>query len=345
MTIHNHSHLLEEDIAYQKEILQDVSRTFALTIPQLPSQLQVAVGNGYLLCRITDTIEDEEALSAREKREFCDRWLDVLKGKSDAKSFSEDLSNLLTLSATERENDLIINTFRVIRITNSFSDSQQNALHRCVSTMADGMAEFQQAASLKGLSDIEHFNRYCYHVAGVVGEMLTELFCDYSTQIGERRDDLFSLAASFGQGLQTTNILKDIWEDQRRGACWLPQSVFHEIGFKLHKLSPDKTDPQFVEGLNSLIAIGHHHLQNALRYTLIIPPHETGIRRFCLWALIMAVLTLQRIYQNPTFKSGQEVKISRRAVKGVIISTSAFARFDVALKLLFSNLGRGLPKV
>ncbi len=345
MTTNNHPNLREEDLAYQKEILQDVSRTFALTIPQLPPQLQVAVGNGYLLCRITDTIEDEEALSAKEKREYCDRWLDVLKGKSDAKSFSEDLSNSLTLSATERENDLIINTFRVIRITNSFSDSQQMALHRCVSIMADGMAEFQQAASLEGLTDIDHFNRYCYHVAGVVGEMLTELFCDYSPQIGERRHDLFALAASFGQGLQTTNILKDIWEDQRRGACWLPRSVFNELGFNLLTLSPDETDPQFVEGLNSLIAIGHHHLKNALRYTLMIPSYETGIRRFCLWALIMAVLTLQRIYQTPAFKSGQEVKISRRAVKGVIVSTSALARFDSALKLLFSSLSRQLPNV
>jgi len=345
LTVNTHSKLLSDDLAFQKEILQDVSRTFALTIPQLPPELQIAVGNGYLLCRITDTIEDEEALSAIQKREFCDRWLYVLKGKCDAKSFSEDLSNLLTLSATERENDLILNTYRVIRITNSFSDAQQKALHRCVSIMADGMAEFQQAASLEGLSDVDHFNRYCYHVAGVVGEMLTELFCHYSPQIGERRKDLFSLAASFGQGLQTTNILKDIWEDQRRGACWLPQSVFDESGFKLQMLSPDTMDPRFVEGLNSLIAIGHHHLKNALRYTLMIPSHETGIRRFCLWALIMAVLTLQRIYETPTFKSGQEVKISRRAVKGVIISTTALSRSNTGLKLLFSNLSRRLPKI
>lgn len=58
---------------------------------------------------------------------------------------------------------------------------------------------------------------YCYHVAGVVGEMLTELFCDYSPEINQHKPVLMKLAVSFGQGLQMTNILKDIWEDRKRG--------------------------------------------------------------------------------------------------------------------------------
>ena len=41
------------------------------------------------------------------------------------------------------------------------------------------------------------------------------------------------LAASFAQGLQMTNILKDVWEDRSRGACWLPQEVFTRHGVDL----------------------------------------------------------------------------------------------------------------
>ncbi|NET50636.1 MAG: squalene/phytoene synthase family protein, partial [Merismopedia sp. SIO2A8] len=37
-------------------------------------------------------------------------------------------------------------------------------------------------------------NRYCYYVAGVVGEMLTELFCDYSDKIAPRRAPMMELA-------------------------------------------------------------------------------------------------------------------------------------------------------
>ena len=106
-----------------------------------------------------------------------------------------------------------------------------------------------------GLDDLAQLDRYCYHVAGVVGEMLTELFCDYSSEIGERREELHALSVSFGQGLQMTNILKDVWEDHRRGACWLPRDIFRSAGFELRSLSAGQTDPGFVEGLLALVAI------------------------------------------------------------------------------------------
>ena len=62
---------------YQDAILPKVSRTFALTIPQLPPQLRRAVANAYLLCRIADTIEDEPALSAEQKRAFENAFVEL----------------------------------------------------------------------------------------------------------------------------------------------------------------------------------------------------------------------------------------------------------------------------
>ncbi len=56
--------------------------------------------------------------------------------------------------------------------------------------------------------------------------MLTELFCEYSPALARNRAALQGIAVSFAQGLQMTNILKDVWEDRSRGACWLPQEVF-----------------------------------------------------------------------------------------------------------------------
>ena len=41
---------MASDLAYQAGIMQCVSRTFALTIPQLPGALRDVVGNAYLLC-------------------------------------------------------------------------------------------------------------------------------------------------------------------------------------------------------------------------------------------------------------------------------------------------------
>ena len=81
-----------------------------------------------------------------------------------------------------------------------------------------------------------------------------------------------------------------------------------------------------------------------MRFVLILPPRETGIRRFCLWPLGMAVLTLRRIHATPAFRSGQDVKISRRNVRAVTAVTSLLARSNGALKLLFEGLTRDLPR-
>ena len=331
------------DDAYQDEILQHVSRTFALTIPELPEPLDRVVSNAYLLCRIADTIEDDKSMSAEQKREYAERFIKVVNGTENAENFSKSLFPLLSDTATEAEHDLIANTVPVIRITHSFNPRQRAALERCVSIMAEGMARYQDAETLDGVADLDDMGKYCYYVAGVVGEMLTELFCDYSPEIDVHRDELMKLGVSFGQGLQMTNILKDIWEDHERGACWLPRDIFNKYGVDIRQKIPGKNEPGFNEALIELLGVAHAHVYNALRYTLIIPASEKGLRRFCLWALGMAVLTLEKIRQNPDFTQGKQVKISRRSVKATVILTSLFVGWDKILGYLFQFSGRHLP--
>ena len=331
------------DLAYQAEVLQGVSRTFALTIPELPDTLRDVVSNAYLLCRITDTIEDEPALCTALKQQFWGRFVDVVAGRDDAADFAQKLGASLSSSTTASEYDLVANTPRVLRITEGFRAVQRRAIERCVRIMSRGMAEFQQIDTSAGFEDMAEVDRYCYHVAGVVGEMLTELFCDYSAEMNNRRDELLPLAISFGQGLQMTNILKDIWEDRRRGACWLPRDIFFRAGFDLSSLCPGQSDPAFARGLAEVVAISRQHLEDALRFIEIVPSGETGIRRHCLWALGLAALTLRRIHAKPTFRRGPDVKVSRRSVWTITTITSILARSNVALRLLFGALLRGLP--
>jgi len=331
------------DLAYQDHILQGVSRTFALTIPQLPDPLAQVVGNAYLLCRIADTIEDDKQLDNSNKRCFADMFIAVVKGEQDASAFADSLAPLLENTATEAERDLIQHTPAVIRVTHGFNPRQRAALERCVKIMGDGMVKYQESDVRYGLADLPAMDRYCYYVAGVVGEMLTELFCDYSTEIDSHRDELMRLAVSFGQGLQMTNILKDIWDDQARGMCWLPQDIYQRYGADLKTMSRDAITPEYQQALGHLIGVARAHLDNALRYTLIIPARETGIRRFCLWALGMAVLTLRKVNRHRDYTSGQQVKISRRSVKGTILMTNLLTRHDRALRLLFNLTAWPLP--
>jgi 4,4'-diapophytoene synthase len=332
-----------EDAQYQEYILQGVSRTFALTIPQLPTALRHVIGNAYLLCRITDTIEDDNALSIEQTRQLSDMFIEVVNGKISAEKFSDELFPLLSEHTIPAEHELIKNTPSVIRITHSFNTTQRMALERCVRIMGKGMAAYQATETLEGLKDLSAMNQYCYYVAGVVGEMLTELFCDYSTEINQNKETLMKLAVSFGQGLQMTNILKDIWEDRKRGACWLPQDIFLKEGFILSELKNGYSDIRFQKGLGELIGIAKIHLKNALTYTCLIPTKEKGIRRFCLWALGMAVLTLNKINQHRDFTESTQVKITRPSVKATIFTTSILAGNNWALNQLLAISSRNLP--
>jgi farnesyl-diphosphate farnesyltransferase len=334
---------LTSDSEFQASLLSGVSRTFALTIPQLPPALARVVSNAYLLCRIVDTIEDEPVLSPARKRYFCQQFTAVVDAAAPAERFAAELIPLLSHHTIAAEHELIRCTPRVIAITHSLTQLQQEALASCVRLMSEGMAEFQENHESCGLKNLPQLNRYCYFVAGVVGEMLTKLFCDYSLEIAQRREALMSLAVSFGQGLQMTNILKDIWNDRRRGACWLPRDIFAAAGFDLCELAPGRYQTSFGQGLARLIGIAHNHLQDALTYTLLIPRRETGIRNFCLWALAMAMLTLRKINRHRNFSVSSQVKISRRSVRATILTSRLTVSHDYLLRSIFHLSSMGLP--
>jgi farnesyl-diphosphate farnesyltransferase len=105
----------------------------------------------------------------------------------------------------------------------------------------------------------------------------------------------------------------------------------------------ERDSAALVPGIEELLGIAHAHLRSALRFTQMIPKNETGIRRFCLWALGMAVLTLRKIHRTPGYTSGRQVKISRRAVKATVVLCNASQVSNRALSMLFAIATRGLP--
>jgi farnesyl-diphosphate farnesyltransferase len=333
----------DSDVIYQNRILPKVSRTFALTIPELPPGLRGAVTSAYLLCRIADTIEDEPALSPTETLAYLQRFKAVVAGSAEPTQLAQELQNRLSDQTLAAERDLVMNMDRVIRVTAQLDPVRRAAIGRCVRLMCDGMPQFQLSASLQGLAKSSDLDDYCYYVAGVVGEMLVELFCGQSPEIARQRGALYELATSFAQGLQMTNILKDQWEDRRRGACWLPQEVFARHGVDVARLSPDHYVEGFGVGLRELVGVAHAHLRNALTFTLLIPPNEIGIRRFCLWAIGLAVLTLRKINRNPRFTAGTQVKVARSTVSVTRTLTSVALGNNWVLRRLFDGVAIGLP--
>lgn len=330
-----------QDERLQRDLLTKVSRTFALTIPALPSTLERVVGNAYLLCRIADTIEDATAIDPDNMERHGERFINVVAGSGDAAAFVREFLPCLAEHASADEKWLIECTPRVLAITASFESEERAALLDCVTVMMRGMVAFQRKKSVAGLADLKEHAEYCYVVAGCVGEMLTRLFVEKLPELKAHRAQLMTLALSFGQCLQMTNILKDFWEDRANGACWLPRDVFLEEGLDLADVSPG--DPRFARGYRRLIGLAHAHADAALKYTLALPARESGLRNFCLWALFMAVLGHRKMLAHPAFGSGAEVKIKRRSVRAVVAWCRLAARSDLALKASFAWLTRALP--
>ena len=83
------------------------------------------------------------------------------------------------------------------------------------------------------LKSLLELRQYCYFVAGIVGELLTELFVLADDQIAGCRHELMELAPLFGEGLQLVNILKDSGADADEGRQFVHPTVPREYLFDL----------------------------------------------------------------------------------------------------------------
>lgn len=335
---------LARDREYQRLVLPGVSRTFALTIPELPEPLRDPVTNAYLLCRIADTIEDHAATDAAGKQALLRQWAAVVAGRSDAADLVARLDPVLYGRAPLDEHDLVVNLSRFVHVTQSLPNTQRDAIVRCLQIMCEGMGRYQRRATPHGLPDRAAFDDYCYVVAGVVGEMLTELFCETLPELADQRDELMPLGRQFGLGLQTTNILKDVPDDRARGVFWLPRDVFAEAGCSLDPDADWPYDPAYREGVRRMTGLGATRLDAASAYILRLPPSQPGIRRFCTWAVAMAHATLRQVRRRPGFRQVEHVKIPRSQVRRLAALGRVAAPRQGALRLLLRWSGRGLPR-
>ena len=313
----------QTDLAYQKAILSSVSRTFALTIPLLPPIIEKVVGNTYLLCRIVDTIEDAAELTPEAKKNLSALFLDVVLERVPVKSFVEPCLDALKNYSNHDELDLIAHTPTVLRILHTCSSHDQEAVSRCVSMMSEGMSRFHGRQTEAGLKDLSEFEDYCYVVAGVVGELLTSIFRHYSPQFSKNIQGHENLAIAFGQALQMTNILKDSPEDRARGVSWKPANL-------------SQLD---------LLQIAYQKLSDSLTYILLIPKEEVGMRRFCLLAFGLAVLTLDKLAAGDHFERQEDIKLSRNTVWLFYGFTKIAAGSNGLIKSFFYLWGSPLRKL
>ena len=320
---------------YAEDILQLVSRTFALNIQVLRGKLHRSILLAYLYLRIADTVEDDPDMKASEKDRMLALFADVFKtGELEAskiRGFVEALPK--SWHGSEDPNkDLCVKSEVVVPLLKELPESYRKPVCDVVIEMCGGMAKFalrQEAALSAGwftLESVDELDEYCYYVAGIVGKLLTKLFSADTCLISKEREaELSKLDVSFGLALQVTNIVKDCIEDSGRRVCFIPEEICRRHGFAHSSdLFKEGADPEKCGAvLAELVEKAWHHLDDAIAYTKLIPNIKMRTRLFCLWPLFMAAENLHLIGDGVSvFKSDKKVKITRDTVKRIVKETS-----------------------
>ena len=287
-------------------MLPKTSRTFALSVPLLNDDLYWTVLVSYLLCRILDTIEDATSISSQRKKELLRSFSSLLEieNKQAQKEWLLDLSRN-TLDGEMDHVDLVLSFEKVLRVYFSLDERFMESTLVPIQTMAQGMAEFSEALEKEPLRPIENeddLRRYCYFVAGTVGELLTGAFCAYHEVLKEKKDTLLPLSRSFGETLQLVNIMKDVSVDREREVCFLPSRLFKE-GLGVKRIVTEH-----------LLPVALSSSQKSMNFIDEIPFYLFRTRLFCLWPLWLSLVTMKKILlelKAEDYKEGQSIKISR----------------------------------
>ncbi|MBQ8708464.1 MAG: squalene/phytoene synthase family protein [Succinivibrionaceae bacterium] len=327
----------------QKEHLQLVSRTFALTIPLLSMPLEDYVGLAYLMCRICDTIEDDPALSHEDKIKYMGLYIKAVKGEIDVKDFTSELRPKLVGSNNTYELDLVAELPDVVERLNSFPANISASIVTCLTIMSAGMSR-QQANDV--ITTQQDLDGYCYSVAGVVGEMLAVLFMSQCPSVTRNRERFMKLSVCFGEGLQMTNILKDIWDDASRGVCWLPLNIQNHNNpeeVKSYLTSMDREAK--IKFLREKVSVTFGHLLHGVDFLLSLPRTALRIRAFCFVCSAMAFLSMRNIYNNPLFADAKEVKITREDVASVLRRAKYICFSNTLLRNYFKSIVGDIPVI
>lgn len=209
------------------DLLEKTSRTFALSIPMLPEPTRRRVGLAYLLFRVADTFED----AAQWPQSARIAALDDLAGLLATRGGEHHAAARWLADAPvshEGYLELLRETPAVMDAYWDVPEPVRTVLRRDLLRTVNGMAGFVRAGDARGnlqLTTLRELRDYCYVVAGIVGEMLTELFLLDAAALAPVAGRLRRRSRFFGEALQLVNILKDANSDATEGRVYLPPDV------------------------------------------------------------------------------------------------------------------------
>lgn len=241
------------------DLLVKTSRTFALSIPYLPEPTRQEVTVAYLLFRIADTFEDAAGWPQEHRITALAEFQHLLSTPSPEKTrrLATQWSDAVPIDHAGYQ-ELMEEVPFVLEAFFGLSPAARELVRHHTCRTASGMAEFVQRTNPGGeleLRDLDDLKHYCYIVAGIVGEMLTELFLLGTPHLEPIAADLRRRSRAFGEALQLVNILKDAAFDATEGRSYLPPSTDREQIFAQAKRDLGNS----IEYVHLLQRGGAHH--------------------------------------------------------------------------------------
>lgn len=331
------------DWKYCQAALVAHSRTFAIPIALLPSELQRGVTSAYLLCRIADTIEDTVEWSPGVKSELYSSLLAVMEQGAPPLRFTELVE--ANPGGRDDERELMLALPRVMVVYQELPPSLQASFTCWIAELSRGMELYGHrpvdAQGFTVLSSIADLERYCYFVAGTIGHLLTAAF---ERELGQslrpaQRAVLRRNAEAFGAALQLVNILRDFGSDLTRGMCFIPRDLLDAESLTPPDLVSAERRTSVERCLAPLFTLARGRLRQALDYSLALPTAATEVRSFCLIPVWLAVASLARCQRDQNaYYRGEKVKLSREEVSRLVAEVSLVGSDNARLVERFEAL-------
>lgn len=324
---------IRDDITFCYDILKDVSRSFAEVICKLPNNISLDFIVLYLRARALDTIEDETQILNG----------DLKKKKKILKHFHKETNNITYKINDTKYQQLMNNYSRVMNVSSVLSQKSQTLTNKILKKMAKGMIKYLDSK----IETLEEYNDYCYYVAGLVGEILTQFTvvnkfedANFIKQTIQNKN-IFSnhkkggLDKSMGIFLQKTNIIRDYKEDIELNKQWWPKDIWGKYCDDFSRLSECSNAKHCI---NELINDNLENIPDILEYLRLVK--NVDYFKFCATPQIIALHTQALCYNNEKVYQ-QNLKIRKGlAIKAMKISNYKHVchQFRNALNIIKSKI-------
>ena len=302
-------------------ILEGTSRSFYLSLKELPREIRKQVSLLYMLARTSDTIADSEGGEPEDLLQALESYNEFTQGNSEE---APDLEELSEFQSNISEGLLLKNVGKVASNISQFSESDQESIRNCLGTIIGGqILDLKRFSSeVDGIPSIEEndeLDDYAYRVAGSVGEFWTQMSLDHLFKIKEENEaEIFENGVRFGKALQMINILRDIPADLELGRCYIPRRSLDEHGMSPSDLLDSSKMESFRPLYNEYLDLTDQHLDSAVQYIEMLPHSQFRLRGSCMLPVIIGKKTVSLLRGRNVLDPQKKVKISRSEVKEVV---------------------------